>query len=85
MNHMSRYRWFVKLALETDWSRLFSVFIDTTVIHNIPHHCNRPEVLAELRSGESEDELRQVIEHQRAESAPARGGSTSSCSCAGGR
>jgi hypothetical protein len=42
----------VKLALETDSSRIFSLFIDTTVIHNITHHGNRPEVLAELRSKE---------------------------------
>src|SRR5206468_7864668 len=42
----------IKLALETDSSRLFSVFIDTTVIHNITHHGNRPEVLAELRGKE---------------------------------
>jgi hypothetical protein len=28
------------------------VFIDTTVIHNITHHGNRPEVIAELRSKE---------------------------------
>ncbi len=39
----------VKLALETDSSRLVTLFIDTTVIHNITHHGNRPEVLAELR------------------------------------
>ena len=42
----------IKLALETDSSRLVSVFIDTTVIHNITHHGNRPEVLAELRGKE---------------------------------
>jgi hypothetical protein len=42
----------VKLALETDSSRLVSVFVDTTVIHNITHHGNRPEVLGELRSKE---------------------------------
>jgi len=42
----------IKLALETDSSRLVSVFIDTTVIHNITHHGNRPEVLAELRAKE---------------------------------
>jgi hypothetical protein len=42
----------VKLALETDSSRLVTVFIDTTVIHNITHHGNRPEVLAELRGKE---------------------------------
>lgn len=42
----------VKLALETDSTRFISVFIDTTVIHNITHHGNRPEVLAELRAKE---------------------------------
>lgn len=42
----------IKLTLETDSSRLVSVFIDTTVIHNITHHGNRPEVLAELRGKE---------------------------------
>ncbi len=42
----------IRLALETDSSRLVSLFIDTTVIHNITHHGNRPEVLAELRSKE---------------------------------
>ena len=42
----------IKLAFETDSSRLVSLFIDTTVIHNITHHGNRPEVLAELRAKE---------------------------------
>lgn len=42
----------MKLALETDSTRLISFFIDTTVIHNITHHGNRPEVLAELRGHE---------------------------------
>lgn len=42
----------MKLALETDSTRLISLFIDTTVIHNITHHGNRPEVLAELRGKE---------------------------------
>jgi hypothetical protein len=42
----------IKLALETDSSRVISLFIDTTVIHNITHHGNRLEVLAELRSKE---------------------------------
>jgi hypothetical protein len=42
----------VKLALETDSSRLISLFVDTTVIHNITHHGNRPEVLGELRGHE---------------------------------
>lgn len=42
----------IKLALETDSTRIVSLFIDTTVIHNITHHGNRPEVLAELRGHE---------------------------------
>ena len=42
----------IKLALETDSSRLVSLFVDTTVIHNITHHGNRPEVLTELRGHE---------------------------------
>ena len=42
----------IKLALQTDSSRIVSLFIDTTVIHNITHHGNRPEVLTELRGHE---------------------------------
>lgn len=42
----------IKLALETDSTRLISLFVDTTVIHNITHHGNRPEVIAELRAKE---------------------------------
>jgi hypothetical protein len=42
----------IKLALETDSSRIISLFIDTTVIHNITHHGGRPEALAELRGHE---------------------------------
>jgi hypothetical protein len=42
----------IKLAFETDSTRLVSLFVDATVIHNITHHGNRPEVLAELRSKE---------------------------------
>lgn len=42
----------MKLALETDSTRLITLFIDTTVIHNITHHGNRPEVLSELRGHE---------------------------------
>lgn len=42
----------MKLALETDSTRIISLFIDTTVIHQITHHGNRPEVVAELRSKE---------------------------------
>ena len=42
----------IKLALETDSTRIVSLFIDTVVIHNITHHGNRPEAIAELRSKE---------------------------------
>ena len=42
----------MKLALETDSTRLISLFIDTTVIQNITNHGNRPEVLTELRGHE---------------------------------
>ena len=42
----------VKLAIENDSSRVITLFIDTTVIHNITHHGNRPEVVAELRAKE---------------------------------
>jgi hypothetical protein len=42
----------MKLALETDSTRVISLFIDTTVIHNITHHGNRPEVLDALRGHE---------------------------------
>lgn len=42
----------VRLALETDSTRIVSLFVDTTVIHNITHHGNRPEVLNELRDKE---------------------------------
>lgn len=42
----------MKLALETDSTRIISLMIDTTVIHNITHHGNRPEVLAELQGHE---------------------------------
>lgn len=42
----------MKLALETDSTRIISLFIDTTVIHQITHHGNRPEVVAELRAKE---------------------------------
>ncbi len=42
----------MKLALETDSTRVMSFFIDTTVIHNITHHGNRPDVLNELRGHE---------------------------------
>jgi len=42
----------MKLALETDSTRVISLFIDTTVIHNITHHGNRPEVIADLRAKE---------------------------------
>jgi hypothetical protein len=43
----------VKLALENDSSRLVTFFIDTTVIHSITHHGNRPDSLAELSAHEA--------------------------------
>jgi len=42
----------MKLAVETDSTRIISLFIDTTVIHNFTHHGGRPEVIAELRGHE---------------------------------
>ncbi|MEI6231838.1 MAG: DUF1552 domain-containing protein [Planctomycetota bacterium] len=42
----------MKLAIETDSTRLITLFVDTTVIHNITHHGNRPEAVAELRAKE---------------------------------
>jgi hypothetical protein len=42
----------MKLALETDSTRVITLFVDTTVLHPITHHGNRPEVLAELRRSE---------------------------------
>ena len=42
----------IKLALETDSTRIVSLFINTTMIHNITHHGNRPEVIQELRAHE---------------------------------
>jgi hypothetical protein len=42
----------VKLALETDSTRVVTFFIDTTVIHNITHHGNRPEIVSQLRAHE---------------------------------
>ncbi len=39
----------VNLALETDSTRFVTFFIDTTVIHSITHHGNRPEAIEELR------------------------------------
>jgi hypothetical protein len=55
MKFVQRTRLFydvIRLALETDSTRLISLFIDTTVIHNITHHGNRPELIEELRKHE---------------------------------
>jgi len=46
----------MKLAIETDSTRIISFFVDTTVIHSITHHGNRPEVISELR-GHEENQL----------------------------
>lgn len=43
----------MKLALETDSTRVISLFIDTTVIHQLTHHGNRPDVIATLKGHES--------------------------------
>ena len=55
----------MKLALQTDSTRIISLFIDTTVIHNITHHGNRPETLAELRGHEERqfDALNDFLTH----------------------
>ena len=42
----------MKLALETDSTRIISLFIDTTGWHNLTHHGGRPEVVAELKNHE---------------------------------
>jgi Protein of unknown function (DUF1552) len=42
----------VRLALETDSSRIVSFFLDATAIHNITHHGGRPEVIETLRKVE---------------------------------
>jgi hypothetical protein len=42
----------MKLAIETDSSRIITLFIDTTVIHNITHHGFRDDIVAELRGHE---------------------------------
>ena len=42
----------VRLALETDSSRVVSFFLDGSAIHGLTHHGNRPETLAELRKVE---------------------------------
>jgi len=43
----------MKLALETDSTRIITLFIDTTVIHNITHHGFREDTLAELKGHET--------------------------------
>lgn len=43
----------IKLAFETDSTRFVSLFVDTTQIHNLTHHGNRPEALAELSKHET--------------------------------
>lgn len=45
----------VRLAIETDSTRLVSFFLDATPIHNLTHHGNRPEVIAELRKIEEQE------------------------------
>lgn len=45
----------VRLALVTDSTRLVSFFLDATPIHNLTHHGNRPEVIAQLRVYEEQE------------------------------
>lgn len=45
----------VRLALVTDSTRLVSFFLDATPIHNLTHHGNRPEVIAQLRAVEERE------------------------------
>ena len=42
----------IKLALETDSTRVVSFFMDAYPIHGLSHHGNRPEILAELKGYE---------------------------------
>jgi hypothetical protein len=42
----------MKLALETDSTRIISLFVDTTGLHNLTHHGGRPGTIAELKSHE---------------------------------
>jgi hypothetical protein len=42
----------LKLALETDSTRMVSLFVDTYPIHGITHHGGRPSLIAELKSFE---------------------------------
>ena len=42
----------IKLALQTDSTRIVSFFIDTVVIHNLTHHGGRDQQIAELRQHE---------------------------------
>ena len=43
----------IKLALETDSTRIVSFFIDTVIIHNLTHHGGREQQIAELRNHET--------------------------------
>ncbi len=42
----------IKLALETDSTRVVSFFMDAYPIHGMSHHGNRPEILEELKGYE---------------------------------
>ena len=42
----------MKLALETDSTRIISFFIDTVIIHNLTHHGGRKQQISELRQHE---------------------------------
>jgi hypothetical protein len=50
-----------RLALESDSTRLVTISIETTVLHGLTHHGNRPETIAELRRHE-EGQMRVLAE-----------------------
>ena len=67
--HNSRLMYdMIRLALETDSTRIVSLFIDTTVIHNLTHHGGRERQIAELRHHETGqfDALNQFLAGLRA-------------------
>jgi hypothetical protein len=44
----------MKLAIETDSTRIISLFVDTTGLHNLTHHGGRPDAIAELKKHETD-------------------------------
>ncbi|MGK0187353.1 MAG: hypothetical protein ACI9R3_003140 [Verrucomicrobiales bacterium] len=44
----------MKLAMETDSTRIISLFVDTTGLHNLTHHGGRPDAISELKQHETD-------------------------------